>query len=128
MSTIESFTTIQPANKEIQKYISYYYFHSSEDPTFKKSFTFYPNYKHGLTVYLGSNVDFRNCSNESRAKIGRANKSLHWFEILKSKQLGFELYDFGGLSLDGKTDNIDRFKKSFGGYLVNEWRSYSFFL
>jgi hypothetical protein len=72
--------------------------------------------------------DFRNCSNESRAKIGRANKSLHWFEILKSKQLGFELYDFGGLSLDGKTDNIDRFKKSFGGYLVNEWRSYSFFL
>lgn len=63
MSTIESFTTIQPANKEIQKYISYYYFHSSEDQNFKKSFTFYPNYKHGLTVYLGSNVDFRNCSN-----------------------------------------------------------------
>jgi hypothetical protein len=72
--------------------------------------------------------NFRGCSNESRAKIGRANKSLHWFEILKSKELGFGLYDFGGLSLDGKTDNIDRFKKSFGGYLVNEWRSCSFFL
>ena len=72
--------------------------------------------------------DFRSCSNDSRAKIGRANKSLHWFEILKSKQLGFELYDFGGLSIDGKTDNIDKFKKSFGGYLVNEWRVFSFII
>lgn len=62
MPNIESFTTIEPSNKKVREYISYYYFHSSNDLAFKKSFTFYPNYKHGLTVYLGSNVDFRNCS------------------------------------------------------------------
>lgn len=53
--------------------------------------------------------------------ISRANKSLHWFEIVTAKNNGFFEYDFGGLSNNGKTQNIDRFKKSFGGIEVNEY-------
>ncbi|MBI1836732.1 MAG: helix-turn-helix transcriptional regulator [Flavobacteriia bacterium] len=59
----ESFLTIQPQIQSIRKYISYYYFHTSSDIKFKKSFTFFPNYKHGITAYYGSKNDFRDCSN-----------------------------------------------------------------
>lgn len=40
----------------VAKYIDYYYFHISDDPTFSKKYFFYPNYKHAITVYKGSDV------------------------------------------------------------------------
>jgi len=52
----ESFTTVKPLSEKISRYISYYYFHSSVDENYNKSFVFYPNYKHALTVYKNSEV------------------------------------------------------------------------
>src|SRR5690554_3168320 len=52
----ESFTTAKPLSEKIRRYISYYYFHASDDENYNKSFVFYPNYKHALTVYKHSEV------------------------------------------------------------------------
>lgn len=52
----ESFTTVKPLSEKISRYISYYYFHTSDDENYNKSFVFYPNYKHALTVYKDSEV------------------------------------------------------------------------
>ncbi|SHF28273.1 hypothetical protein SAMN05444392_11345 [Seinonella peptonophila] len=60
-------------------------------------------------------------------KIGRANKYLHWMEMLYFKQSGCSIYDFSGLSLE--VDNvelqkIDQFKRRFGGTEVMEYKCY----
>ncbi len=59
-----------------------------------------------------------------RNKVGRANRLLHWYEILTLKNLGFTLYDLGGIPLDS-TDQaknaIARFKLEFGGRLLVEY-------
>ncbi|MEN6439052.1 MAG: hypothetical protein ABFD97_10765 [Syntrophobacter sp.] len=61
---------------------------------------------------------------EDRNIIGRANRYLHWKDILRFKAGGFAFYDFGGW-YDGQTDKarigINRFKKQFGGCVVREF-------
>ena len=59
-----------------------------------------------------------------RNKIGRANRLLHWHEILTLKNLGFRLYDLGGIPLDSSDaakNSIAQFKLEFGGRLVVEY-------
>lgn len=51
-----NFTTVKPKNEVVAKYIDYYYFHVSDNPVFTRSFFFYPNYKHAITIYKGSDV------------------------------------------------------------------------
>lgn len=50
--------------------------------------------------------------------IGRANKFLHYKDMLKFKEMNFSVYDWGGIAHD-TTDSsllgINKFKKSFGG-------------
>ncbi len=57
--------------------------------------------------------------NERRNLIGRANRLLHWKDILYFKNNNFLTYDFGGWYM-GKTDKkllgINKFKESFGGH------------
>lgn len=48
---MERFVTIRPGNERISKYISYYYFHDSDEADFERTFVFYPHFKHGFTVY-----------------------------------------------------------------------------
>lgn len=59
-----------------------------------------------------------------RALIGRANRHLHYADMLYFKNLGFEQYDFGGYDDhnidDPKKIGINRFKNSFNGKLVYE--------
>jgi len=50
------FTTIKPKEEIVSRHIAYYYFHISNDPGFSNKFYFYPNYKHAITVYKGSDV------------------------------------------------------------------------
>ncbi len=50
------FITAKPTSDKISRYISYYYFHKSEDKDYQKNYIFYPNYKHALTVYKDSEV------------------------------------------------------------------------
>jgi lipid II:glycine glycyltransferase (peptidoglycan interpeptide bridge formation enzyme) len=63
----------------------------------------------------------RSVAKEDRNLIGKANKALHWYEVKESKYLQARHYDFGGLSTDNSTKNIDQFKLSFGGEVVNEF-------
>ena len=51
-----NFITIKPKNELVAKYVDYYYFHVSDDADFSKKFFFYPNYKHAVTIYKGSDV------------------------------------------------------------------------
>lgn len=52
----DTFITAKPISEKISRYISYYYFYTSEDENYQKSFVFYPNYKHALTAYKDSEV------------------------------------------------------------------------
>jgi len=61
---------------------------------------------------------FRNRDNDYRALVGRANRWLHWKDMLQFKQLGIERYDWGGLFDDESTPEhagINNFKRDFGG-------------
>lgn len=60
-ATKGTFVTVKPKNELVGRHISYYYFHSSDDPGFKQTFFFYPNYNHALTAYRGSDVSFTDC-------------------------------------------------------------------
>jgi AraC-like DNA-binding protein len=51
-----NFITIKPKDKIVAKHIAYYYFHSSGDQNFASTFTFYPNYRHAITIYKNSDV------------------------------------------------------------------------
>ncbi len=74
-------------------------------------------------LYSASHYRSMNDSGE-RNKIGRANRLLHWYEILTLKNLGFTLYDLGGIPLDAadqEKNAIARFKLEFGGNLLLEY-------
>lgn len=49
---------MRPKDALVSKYISSYYFHSSDSADFRKKFFFYPNYRHAITIYKGSDVLF----------------------------------------------------------------------
>ena len=68
---------------------------------------------------------FRNLSSiEDKNLIARANRLLHWDDILYFKNLGLSLYDLGGW-YNGKTNTeqllINKFKESFGGTIKREY-------
>lgn len=59
-----------------------------------------------------------------RSLIGRANRRLHWHDMLSFKSQGVATYDFGGW-YEKKEDhvrlNINKFKESFGGEIVKTY-------
>ncbi|SRR5216683_3729342 len=61
---------------------------------------------------------FRNRENDYRALVGRANRWLHWRDMLRFKGMGIQRYDWGGLFEDESVPEragINKFKKDFGG-------------
>lgn len=65
---------------------------------------------------------FRGSSDSTaRNAIGRANRLLHYEDMLYFKKLGFSLYDWGGYSSDPELFGINEFKKGFGGELANRY-------
>ena len=55
--------------------------------------------------------------------IGRANRLLHYLDMLALKERGFEVFDIGGYALnttDPELQEVNAFKDSFGGQLVEE--------
>lgn len=52
-----------------------------------------------------------------KALIGRANKFLHWKDILFFKNNNYLIYDFGGIVSYENPNGIDKFKINFGGEL-----------
>jgi hypothetical protein len=62
-----------------------------------------------------------------RNMIGRANRLLHWDDMVYFKILGLSLYDLGGISMDSankETAAINQFKECFGGFVVKEYKSW----
>jgi hypothetical protein len=79
----------------------------------------------GRIRLLYSASHFRAMSDSGeRNKVGRANRLLHWYEILTLKKLGFRLYDLGGIPMDPsdqEKNDIARFKLEFGGEMLIEY-------
>lgn len=61
---------------------------------------------------------YRDQDNNMRNLIGRANKYLHWKDMLHFKSIGIRQYDWGGVSSFDKPNGIDMFKMAFGGQRV----------
>ncbi len=61
---------------------------------------------------------FRDNTSAVSRMVGRANRLLHWENMIRFKTIGYHTYDFGGW-YDGKLDveklRINAFKESFGG-------------
>ena len=77
-----------------------------------------------------SRLEDLSVSSISKAMIGRANRFLHFKDMIYFKSQGFLFYDWGGVVLDhndSEFKGIDDFKLSFGGYLKEYYASYSFF-
>jgi hypothetical protein len=67
---------------------------------------------------------FRREVKSMAAYIGRANRLHHWCDMLRFRDEGFAIYDFGGW-YPGKQNEallrVNRFKKSFGGELILQY-------
>jgi AraC-like DNA-binding protein len=83
------FVTAKPKNEVVAKYIDYYYFHVSEDAGFTKKFFFYPNYKHALTIYQGSEVGLT--TDGSLVNPSSGSKILAFYSINTDKNFKVEL-------------------------------------
>ena len=65
----------------------------------------------------------RNTSSIDLNLVGRANRLLHWSDMLMFKDLGLSIYDWGGVVCNSEakeTAGIDSFKMAYGGILVEE--------
>jgi len=72
-----------------------------------------------------SSSHFRGSENpDYRSLVGRANRFLHWDDLLYFKSIGVPFYDFGGW-YGGDTDKeklaINAFKEAFGGVKAQEY-------
>ncbi len=61
---------------------------------------------------------YRDRENDYRALVGRANRWLHWRDMLRFREMGLARYDWGGVfedASDPERAGINRFKQDFGG-------------
>ena len=62
---------------------------------------------------------FRNITDsKEKTAIGRANRLLHFEDMIYFKENGYSIYDWGGYSMDETLAGINAFKRGFGGVLV----------
>lgn len=59
--------------------------------------------------------EFRFDGNAHRNAISRANRYLHWKDMLELKDRGYRTYDWGGVGSLENPGGIDKFKMGFGG-------------
>jgi hypothetical protein len=72
---------------------------------------------HALLLYSASHFR-RYKESAERNMIGRANRYLHWHDMLWCKAAGYESYDLGGINLAGEdpaTRRVTEFKLGLGG-------------
>jgi hypothetical protein len=67
---------------------------------------------------------FRAADKTQQNLISRANRYLHWLDMLRFREMGIATYDFGGW-YSGQDDaeklNINRFKEGFGGSVASQY-------
>lgn len=83
------FITLKPKDEIAARHIAYYYFHTSVDPDFTNKFYFYPNYKHAITVYEGSDVSLT--GEGSRVVPANDKKISSFYSINTDKNFKVEL-------------------------------------
>ena len=75
--------------------------------------------RHALLLYSASL--FRTSDDVAdRAAAGRANRFLHWHDMLHFKMSGCTTYDLGGIDVNGRSEETTRiasFKRGFGGFI-----------
>lgn len=89
MDSKGNFITVKPKDEVVAKYIDYYYFHASDDPNFSRKFFFYPNYKHAITIYQGSEVVFT--TDSSSVSPSDAKNIVAFYSINTEKNFKVEL-------------------------------------
>jgi hypothetical protein len=81
-------------------------------------------YVNGWARLIHSASLFRGADKSQHAAIARANRRLHWLDMLQFRELGFTSYDFGGW-YSGRDDaaklNINQFKEGFGGRVAAQY-------
>jgi hypothetical protein len=79
----------------------------------------------GATAILMHSASwFRGKDSRDRSLVGRANRWLHWQDMLSFKQAGIRYYDWGGMFRDESTPDragINQFKRMFGGRPVQTY-------
>lgn len=64
---------------------------------------------------------------KERSRMGRANRLLHWDDMLRFRELGVTTYDLGGWYTENRDEallKINLFKEEFGGTVSKEWDAY----
>lgn len=86
-----------------------------------------PEVKRACEQYCASS--FRSTDDPQRQNlIGRANRLLHYLDMLYLKERGVEIYDLGGYALNTtcpELAEVNEFKDGFGGRLIEESTYYS---
>lgn len=78
----------------------------------------------GYTARLTYSVSLFRGSKEAATAIGRANRMLHYRDMLALKESGHHIYDWGGFSLEKEeVKSISEFKAGFGGVPVNVYEA-----
>jgi len=82
-------------------------------------FVWHSYLRSGETVQVSNSASwFRDMHADERALVGRANRWLHWQDMLALREAGARSYDWGGMFADESTPEragINRFKRAFGG-------------
>jgi hypothetical protein len=79
----------------------------------------------GITAHLMYSAScFRDKDNDYRSLVGRANRWLHWRDMLYFREAGVKSYDWGGMFADESAPEragINHFKRTFGGLPVQSY-------
>ncbi|SKA80837.1 hypothetical protein SAMN02745130_02125 [Thiothrix eikelboomii] len=88
---------------------------------------FISNDERARLLHSISNFRTQADSATERRGISKIHRSLHWFEINQFKKLNYRLYDLGGLALgnDPQLENINHFKRGFGGDELKEYINFT---
>lgn len=93
--------------------------HASKDT---RTLVWHAYMTHGQKIALLHSASLlRGVKNGDGALLARANRWLHWRDMLHFKEAGLRLYDWGGLFADESNParaGINRFKREFGGQPV----------
>jgi lipid II:glycine glycyltransferase (peptidoglycan interpeptide bridge formation enzyme) len=63
-----------------------------------------------------------------RTAIGRANRYLYWRDMLRFKEAGIRMFDFGGYYIGSEDEEklrVNGFKAEFGGEIIHEFNCQS---
>ena len=98
------------------------YLHDGKTLVFH-SYLYDHNIKRVRILHSASNLYRNTLTDSEKSLIGRANRLLHYEDMIYFKDLGYITYDLGGYAFssdDESLKRINKFKDCFGGDLIQE--------